>query len=65
MYYRPREKKRSLAATILLSLLLVVMLAVLAGLSAIYIGYIDFQPPTLAERFAPTPTPTRPAPSKP
>ncbi len=62
MYYRPREKKRSLTATILLSMLLVVMLAVLAGLLAIYMGYVDIRPPTLAERFAPPPTPTRPAP---
>jgi len=61
MQYRPREKKRGLLATVLLSLLLLVMIAVLAGLLAIYFGYLAIEPPTLAERFAPTPTPTRPA----
>ena len=61
MRYRPREKKRGPLATVLLSLLLLVMIAVLAGLLAIYFGYFAIEPPTLAERFAPTPTPTRPA----
>ena len=41
-------------------ILLVVMLAMLAILLSIYTGYIDFEPPALAEQFAPTPTPTRP-----
>jgi len=61
MYYRPREKKRSLLTTILLLLLLLVLIGVFAGLLAIYIGYIDIDTPTVAERFAPTPTPTRAA----
>jgi tetratricopeptide (TPR) repeat protein len=59
MYYRPREKKRSPLVTILLILLLGIMTTVLLGLLAIYIGYVDIQPPTLAEQFAPTATPTR------
>ena len=59
MYYRPREKKRSPLVTILLILLLAIMTTVLLGLLAIYIGYVDIQPPTLAEQFAPTATPTR------
>ncbi len=61
MYYRPREKKRSLPATILLLILLITMIGVLVGLLAIYVGYIDIDTPTVAERFAPTPTATRPA----
>lgn len=61
MYYRPREKKRPPLLSFLLSALLIIMMGVLVLLLAIYVGYIDYQPPTLAERFAPTPTPTRPA----
>jgi len=61
MYYRPREKKRSPVATAFMLLLLLVMMGVLAGLLAIYGGYINIDTPTVAERFAPTPTPTRPA----
>jgi tetratricopeptide (TPR) repeat protein len=61
MYYRPREKKRHPLVSFLLSTLLIIMIGVLALLLAIYVGYIDYQPPTLAERLAPTPTPTRPA----
>ena len=61
MYYRPREKKRNPLVTALLFVLLLVMMAVLAGLLGIYVGYFQVKPPTLAERFAPTPTPTRPA----
>ncbi len=61
MYYRPREKKRSALLTFILSLLLIVMLGVLAVLLAMYVGYIEFEPPALANQFGPTPTPTRPA----
>lgn len=59
MYYRPREKKRSPLVTFILSILLVMMSVVLVGLLAIYFDYIAFEPPALAEQFAPTPTPTR------
>lgn len=41
--------------------LLLAMSLVLAILMAIYAGYLQVQVPTLAERFGPTPTPTRPA----
>lgn len=61
MYYRPREKKRGPLLTFLLTTLLIFMLGVLILLLAIYTGYVDYEPPTLAERLAPTPTPTRPA----
>ncbi|RME72964.1 MAG: tetratricopeptide repeat protein [Chloroflexi bacterium] len=58
MYYRPREKKRHPLITLLSSLLLLAATGVLAYLVAVYLGYIDFEPPALAEQFAPTPTPT-------
>lgn len=61
MYYRPREKKRSPFLTFILWVLFIFMVGVLATLLAMYLGYVDYKPPTLAERFAPTPTPTRPA----
>ncbi|MBI1880187.1 MAG: hypothetical protein HYR94_18530 [Chloroflexi bacterium] len=37
------------------------MLAVLALLVGIYVGYLNIETPTLAKQFEPTPTPTRPA----
>jgi tetratricopeptide (TPR) repeat protein len=61
MYYRPKEKKRNPLVTFLLSILLLVMMGVLVVLLAMVTGYIDYERPNLAERFAPTPTPTRPA----
>ncbi len=61
MYYRPREKKRHPLVTLLLLILLAIMTSALIGLLAIYVGYFQVETPTLAERFAPTPTPTRPA----
>ncbi len=61
MYYRPQEKRRGPVLTGVMFTLLVVMLATLALLVGIYVGYFKVKTPTLAERFAPTPTPTRPA----
>jgi hypothetical protein len=61
MIYRPREKKRHPVLTVLLSLLLVGMTAVLLLLLAIYAGYLHLETTTLTQRFGPTPTPTRPA----
>jgi tetratricopeptide (TPR) repeat protein len=61
MYYRPREKKRNPLVTLLLSILLLAMIAVLAIMVAIYVGYFEIEPPALAKRFGPTPTPTRSA----
>jgi tetratricopeptide (TPR) repeat protein len=59
MYYRPQEKKRRPLVTLSLILLLLVMVGFLALLLAIYVGYLDINTPTIAEQFAPTPTPTR------
>jgi tetratricopeptide (TPR) repeat protein len=61
MYYRPREKKRGPLLTFVLYVLLTCMLAMLALLVGIYIGYFDIETPTLAKQFEPTPTPTRSA----
>lgn len=61
MYYRPREKKRGPFLTIILWVLLMAMTAVLVVMLSIYVGYVNYQPPTLADRFKPSPTPTRPA----
>jgi tetratricopeptide (TPR) repeat protein len=61
MYYRPKEKKRHPALTLLLLALLTAMTGVLLVLMGIYAGYFRVQTPTLTERFGPTPTPTRPA----
>lgn len=61
MQYHPQEKRRSPALTIFLYTLLAIMTGVLAFLIGIYVGYFNIEVPTLAERLAPTPTPTRPA----
>jgi tetratricopeptide (TPR) repeat protein len=61
MYYRPNEKKRNPVFTLFLSLLLIVLTGVLLFFISIYVGYVDIEPPALADRFKPTPTPTRPA----
>jgi tetratricopeptide (TPR) repeat protein len=61
MYYRPQEKKRGALLTFLLYTLLAVMLGMLVLLVGIYVGYFNIETPTLAQQFAPTPTPTRPA----
>ena len=61
MYYRPKQKKRHPALTLVLLALLVAMTTVLLLLMGIYAGYFAVKTPTLAERFGPTPTPTRPA----
>lgn len=61
MYYRPQEKRRSPFLTVVLYTLLLVMMTTLAFLLGIYVGYFDVEVPTLAERYAPTPTPTRSA----
>ncbi len=61
MYYRPQEKRRGPLLTFVLYSLLICMLAVLAFLVGIYIGYFDIETTTLAKQFEPTPTPTRPA----
>lgn len=61
MYYRPKEKKRHPAITALLFVLLLAVTALLLFLLGIYAGYYKIPVPTVAERFGPTPTPTRPA----
>ena len=61
MYYRPQEKRRSPLLTFILSTLMLAMMAVLAFLIGIYVGYFNVHVTTLAERYAPTPTPTRSA----
>jgi tetratricopeptide (TPR) repeat protein len=61
MYYRPREKKRSPFLTLVLTVLLVAMTAVLVWLVGVYIGYFEFQAPDLTTPFQPTPTATRSA----
>jgi tetratricopeptide (TPR) repeat protein len=61
MEYRPKEKKRNLLVTFVLFILLIVMTFVLVVMLSIYVGYIEFEPPSLAQQFGPTPTPTRPA----
>ncbi len=61
MYYRPQEKKRSPTFTIISLLVLIFSLGVLALFVGIYIGYFDVETTVLADRFSPTPTPTRPA----
>ena len=61
MYYRPREKRRNPIVTFLLWLLFLAAMVVLITLLSIYTGYIDYEPPVLAQQFQPTPTPTRPA----
>jgi len=61
MYYRPRPKKRHPFVTFILFILLTAMTLVLVILLSMYVGYIDLKPPTLAQQFGPTPTPTRPA----
>ncbi len=61
MYYRPKEKKRHPALTLVLLMLLVAMTGVLLLLMGMYAGYFQVQTPSLTERFGPTPTPTRPA----
>lgn len=62
MHYRPREKRRHPAVTFLLFIMLVAFSAVLVALLGIYAGYFEVEVPTMAQRFGPTPTPTRPAP---
>ncbi len=62
MYYRPREKRRHPALTVVLSVLFLAMLAVLAIIIGVYLGYLEVDLPDLAKEFGPTPTPTRPAP---
>lgn len=59
MYYRPKEKQRSPAVTFLLYTALAIFSAILIFLVGIYVGYLDVYVPTLADRYAPTPTPTR------
>ncbi|MCB0196480.1 MAG: tetratricopeptide repeat protein [Anaerolineae bacterium] len=61
MYYRPQEKRRSTFLTIVLYTVLLIMIGTLAFLLGIYTGYFNVEVPTLAERYAPTPTPTRSA----
>jgi tetratricopeptide (TPR) repeat protein len=61
MEYRPREKKRNPFLTFILFILLIIMTFVLVVMLSIYVGYIEFEPPSLAQQFGPTPTPTRPA----
>src|SRR5262245_2669082 len=61
MYYRPRERKRGPLLTFVLYSLLIGMLALFGLLVGIYVGYFNIKTPTLAQRFEPTPTPTRPA----
>jgi tetratricopeptide (TPR) repeat protein len=61
MEYRPREKRRNPFITSFLLILLIVMTFVLVIVLSIYVGYIEFEPPSLAQQFGPTPTPTRPA----
>ncbi|MEM7344750.1 MAG: tetratricopeptide repeat protein [Chloroflexota bacterium] len=59
MYYRPQPKKRSPFLTFLLSITLIGMLGVLTILVGMYIGYVPYEPPPIAEQFGPTATPTR------
>ncbi len=61
MYYRPQKKSRGPFVTLLLWLLLIVATGTFILMLSIYVGYIDYQPPTLVQQFEPTPTPTRPA----
>jgi tetratricopeptide (TPR) repeat protein len=61
MDYRPVKKRRHPALTLIFSVLLVVMMVVLVVLLGIRVGYLEVEVPSLAERFGPTPTPTRPA----
>jgi len=61
MYYRPKEKKRGPFLSFILWTLFIVMIGVLVLMLSIYVGYINYQPPTLVDQFKPTPTPTRPA----
>lgn len=61
MYYRPQEKRRSPFFTFLLYNFLLLLIAILVFLLGIYTGYFDVDVPTIAERYAPTPTPTRSA----
>jgi tetratricopeptide (TPR) repeat protein len=62
MQYRPKQKQRHPALTLLLFILFIAMSAVLVGLLGIYVGYFQVETPTLAQRFEPPPTATRPAP---
>jgi tetratricopeptide (TPR) repeat protein len=59
MVYRPKEKQRSPGVTFLLYTALIIFSALLIFLVSIYVGYLEFNVPTLADRYAPTPTPTR------
>lgn len=61
MYYRPRERRRHPLITLLLWLTLLASTTAFVILLAIYVGYINYEPPTLTQQFEPTPTPTRPA----
>ena len=61
MYYRPREKKRHPALTLVLLVVLTAMVVVLLALLGIYAGFLQVDVPDLAQEFAPTPTATRPA----
>lgn len=60
MYYRPRERRRHPFITFLLWISLLALTVVLVLMLGIYVGYIDYEPPALAQQFQPTPTPTRP-----
>ncbi|MBN1995349.1 MAG: tetratricopeptide repeat protein [Anaerolineae bacterium] len=61
MEYRPRPKKRNPLIMAGLFIFLVGAIFVLVILLSIYVGYLEFEVPSLAQQFGPTPTPTRPA----
>ncbi len=62
MHYRPKERRRHPALTLVLSVIFVAMFIVLVAMLGIYAGYLEVEVPNLTQRFAPTSTPTRPAP---
>ena len=61
MYYRPPKKRRHAALMVVFSVALIAATVILIMLLGIYVGVLDVEVPDVAQRFAPTPTPTRPA----
>jgi hypothetical protein len=56
MHYRPREKRRHPALTLILALLFVAMVVVLVALLGIYVGYLEIELPALIQQFEPAPS---------